>query len=66
METTDIQKRAAALVEDIQNACAKHDLNMTLYDGGIGFVDQKSRKIVAVWKPMFALPQECVEGQPCA
>lgn len=66
METTEIQKKVSALVADIQVACAKHDLNMTLYDGGIGFVDQKSRTIVAIWKPTFTLPQECVEGQTCA
>ena len=66
METTEVQKEVSALVADIQAACVKHRLNMTLYNGGIGFVDQKSKTIVAVWKPSFTLPQECAEGQPCA
>lgn len=66
MESTEVQKRVSSLVEDIQNACIKHGLNMTLYDGGIGFVDQKLMKIVAVWEPTFTPPQKCDGGKPCA
>lgn len=28
-------------------------LNLCVYDGKIGFVDQKQSKIVALWEPKF-------------
>lgn len=49
----ETQKRASKLKKDIEEACVKYQLNLTIYDGGIGFVDPKENKIVAVWRPEF-------------
>lgn len=51
---TEAQKRALALKEDIEKACMKHNLNLTIYDGKIGFVDQKEKKIVMVWSAEYS------------
>lgn len=40
------------LKQEIEEACIRR-LNMTIYDGMIGFVDQKQRKIVMVWNPEY-------------
>ena len=50
---TDAQKRALNLKQEIEEACIRNNLNMTIYDGMIGFVDQKQRKIVMVWNPEY-------------
>lgn len=36
-------------------------LNLTVYDGKIAFVDQKAKKIVALWTPEYKLSD--TEGQ---
>ena len=46
---TDAQKRATMCLDDIQDVCIKHKLNLTILDDGIGFVDPKDNKIVMVW-----------------
>lgn len=43
---TDAQKRATMCLDDIQDVCIKHKLNLTILDDGIGFVDPKDNKIV--------------------
>lgn len=50
---TDAQKRAAMCMDDIQDVCIKHKLNLTILDDGIGFVDPKDNKIVMVWRPQY-------------
>lgn len=50
---TDAQKRATMCLDDIQDVCIKHKLNLTILDDGIGFVDQKENKVVMVWHPKF-------------
>lgn len=47
------QKKAVELKEAIENACIQHGVNLTIYDGGIGFVDPKENKIVMVWRPQY-------------
>ena len=47
------QKKAVKLKEEIESACIQQGLNLTIYDGGIGFVDPKENKIVMVWRPQF-------------
>lgn len=47
------QKKAVKLKEEIESACIRQGLNLTIYDGGIGFVDPKENKIVMVWRPQF-------------
>ena len=49
---------AALLKADITAACIKHGLNLTIYDGKIGFVDQKSKRVIAVWEPEYSLEGE--------
>lgn len=50
---TDAQKRATMCLDDIQDVCIKHKLNLTILDDGIGFVDPKDNKIVMVWRPKY-------------
>ena len=45
---TDAQKRAIMCLDDIQDVCIMHKLNL-----GIGFVDTKDDKIVMVWRPQY-------------
>lgn len=55
---TDMQKRASELKEDIEMACIRKGLNLTIYDGKIGFVDQSQKKIVMLWEPKFTIPSK--------
>lgn len=56
---TDAQIRASMCLDDIQDVCTKHKLNLTILDDGIGFVDPKDNKIVMVWRPKYKpAPQE--------
>lgn len=50
---TDAQIRASMCLDDIQDVCTKHKLNLTILDDGIGFVDPKYNKIVMVWRPKY-------------
>ena len=50
---TEAQKRALNLKQEIEEACIRNNLNMTIYDGMIGFVDQSQWKIVMVWNPKY-------------
>ena len=52
---TEAQKRAAELKNDIEAACIRHNLNLTVHEGKIGFVDQAERKIVCLWNPEYNL-----------
>lgn len=52
---TEAQKRAVELKKDIEAACIRHNLNLAVYDGKIGFVDQAERKIVCLWNPEYNL-----------
>ena len=57
--------RPAALrpdIADVERACIKYKLNMTIYDGKLAFVDQESRHIVATWGPQFKLSEEPEHG----
>lgn len=54
---SEAQKRAVELKKDIEDACIRHNLNLTVYDGKIGFVDQAERKIVCLWNPEYTLSE---------
>ena len=54
------ERAVIALKLDIEAACIKHGLNITVYDGRIGFVDQAEKKIVALWNPEYVMPKEDV------
>lgn len=51
----NIQMRVQTLVEFIRNACNICGLNITIFDGKIGFVDQQAKKIVAAWVPEYTV-----------
>lgn len=55
MEMSKKQEAAVMLIEDIEEACIKRGLNLTIHDGKIGFVDQKEKKIVMLWNPEYQL-----------
>lgn len=59
----DIELRVSNMVEDITQAAIKNRLNLTVYDGKIGFVDQEQRKIVALWDAKYKMPEEKDVGQ---
>lgn len=58
MGKTDKQEAVINFIKDIEKLCCKHQLNLTIHDGKIGFVDQKQRKIIAVWSAKHPLPEE--------
>lgn len=45
----EMKQRVQHLIADVERACIKYKLNMTIYDGKLAFVDQESRHIVATW-----------------
>ncbi len=50
---TEVQKKAVELQKEIETACVRYGLNLTIYDGKIGFVDQTNRKIVMLWEANY-------------
>lgn len=50
---TEAQKKAVEVQKEIEEACIRHGLNLTIFENGIGFVDPKENKIVMVWKPQY-------------
>lgn len=59
----NIQERVILAKKEIKNVAVKYGLNLTIYDGKIGFVDQEEKKIVALWSPEFKLQEERSEGE---
>ena len=53
----DKRQSAMMLMKDIEKACIKRGLNLTIYDGKIGFVDQQAGKIIMLWNPEYRLGQ---------
>lgn len=50
---TEAQKKAVEVQKEIEEACIRHGLNLTIFENGIGFVDPKENKIVKVWRPQY-------------
>lgn len=50
---TEAQKKAVEVQKEIEEACIRHGLNLTIFENGIGFVDPKDNKIVMVWRPKY-------------
>lgn len=48
-----VNERVLMCVRKIEKACLQCELNLTVYDGKIAFVDQEQWKIVAVWNPKY-------------
>lgn len=57
MELSDVQKRVLNLKREIEEACIRNGLNLTVHEGNIGFVDQEAMKIVCIWKPGYKMPE---------
>ena len=55
---TDVQRKALMLKEDIEKACLRRGLNLTIHDGKIGFVEQQEKKIVMLWDPIYTVPND--------
>lgn len=47
------QMRAWKTMKEIENICIKNDMNLTIYEGKIGFVDPVEKKIVLLWDAEF-------------
>ena len=52
------EEKVIAIKKEIVAIAGKYGLNLTVYDGKIGFVDQEQKKIVALWTPEFKLKGE--------
>lgn len=50
---TEAQKKAVEVQKEIEEACIRHGLNLTIFENGIGFVDPKDNKIAMVWRPQY-------------
>lgn len=50
-----VHDRVIAMKQKIEQAAIECGLNLTVYDGRIGFVDQDQMKIVALWNPEHSL-----------
>ncbi len=53
--TEEAQKRAVVLKRAIEAACVGCRLNLTVYDGKIGFVDQSLGRIVFLWEAEYSM-----------
>ncbi len=53
-----INERCIILKNMIEAAAEIAGLNICVYDGKIGFVDQEKWRIVAVWEPHYHAPHE--------
>ena len=60
MET---KEKVIKFKEIIERGAIECGLNLTVYDGKIAFVDQKAKKIVALWTPEYKLSD--TEEQKC-
>lgn len=49
------REKVINMKKDIEQIAIEYGLNLTIYDGKIGFVDQKQKKIVALWSPEYKL-----------
>lgn len=49
------REKVIKMKKKIEKIAIKYGLNLTVYDGKIGFVDQEQRRIVALWTPEFEL-----------
>lgn len=53
-----IEIRVENAKREIERAAIENGLNLTVYEGKIGFVDQGKRKIVALWEAKYRLREE--------
>lgn len=58
IKRAEINERCIILKNMIEAAAEIAGLNICVYDGKIGFVDQEKWRIVAVWEPQYHAPHE--------
>jgi len=51
------REKVINMKRDIEQIAREYGLNLTVYDGKIGFVDQEQKKIVALWTPEYKLSE---------
>ena len=49
------EERVSGMITRIEQAAIDFGLNLTIYEGKIGVVDQKERKIIALWGASYKL-----------
>ena len=54
----EIKERCIILKNAIEAAAEIAGLNICVYDGKIGFVDQEKWRIVALWEPQYHAPRQ--------
>ena len=59
MET--VEERCVRLKKLIEMSAVACGLNLTVYDGKIGFVDQEQQKIVALWGPEYTMKGSAIQ-----
>lgn len=57
------EQKVIKMKRKIEKIAIKYGLNLTVYDGKLGFVDQKEKKIVALWTPSYKLENENTKGE---
>ena len=55
---SEAQERAVKMKEKIEEAAVQFGLNLTIYEGKIGFVDQEQKKIVLLWEPSYTMEEK--------
>lgn len=60
-----VNDRVIRMKSKIQQAAVECGLNLTVYEGKIGFVDQEQRKIVALWTPEYSAADIEGGGMSC-
>lgn len=55
---SEAQERAVKMKEKIEEAAVQFGLNLTIYEGKIGFVDQEQKKIVMLWEPSYTMEEK--------
>ena len=58
IERADINERCVVLKNMIEAAAEIAGLNICVYDGKIGFIDQEKWRIVALWEPQYHAPRQ--------
>ena len=64
IKRAEINERCIILKNMIEAAAEIAGLNICVYDGKIGFVDQEKWRIVGLWTPQYRVPnrEENLEG----
>ena len=54
----EMKQRVQHLIADVERACIKYKLNMTIYDGKLAFVDKEIRHIDATRRTQIKNSEE--------